>query len=226
MTDPLGAPLTTKPQIIIFDWDNTLVDSFPLLLAAYNHLFQKFDMPEWDEETARENIRLTAKDTFPEMFGEDRYDEVMEVFHSYIRQRHLQQLSVLPGAKALLQALKAHDISTAIVSNKTSILLLAEIEDLQWGDLSQIHLGACDVSKGKPDPEGILKAATFIGMHPQDCCYVGDTENDMLTAQAAGMTSIYVRNDQMSSQESIERVGPDYCFNTTQELLETLLQSV
>lgn len=220
-------PSLPRPDLVIFDWDNTLVDTFPLLHAAYNAMLRHFGHEEWDEVQARKGIRIAAKDSFPQMFGADNFETAMNIFYGEIEGRHLQELVVIPAAKALLAHLKAQNIPMAVFSNKTDRLLLAEIEHLGWASYFQTRIGATSVQKGKPDPEGIHICIenSLPGPANEGVWYVGDTENDMITAKAAGVTGIHVMNDPMNSLEEAMQAGADYSFPSTKEMLETLLRN-
>ena len=218
-------PELSRPDLVIFDWDNTLVDTFPLLHRAYNKMLCHFGHAEWDEKQARAGIRIAAKDCFPAMFGEENFQTAMDVFYTEVEAHHIRELQVIPGAKALLEHLHAHDIPMAVFSNKTDRLLTPEISSLGWDNFFQTCLGASSVEKGKPDPEGVhICARTVKQAHPDPhIWYVGDTENDMKTARAAGVSGIHVVNDPMNTVEEAMQAGADYSFESTQRLLETLL---
>lgn len=213
-----------KPSLVIFDWDNTLVDSFALLHRSYNAMLAHFDKPIWDEAEARKGIRLSAKDSFPDMFGADNFDEAMRVFYQEIDAHHLQETHAIAGAKTLLAHLKTAQIPACVFSNKTDRLLNPEIDHMGWRHFFQASIGATSVSRAKPDPEGILLLCAQLGIQPDAAVwYVGDTENDMRAAKAAGVMAIYVANDPMNSIDEVMEAGADRLYASTQDLLESCL---
>jgi len=72
MTDA-NAPLR-RPRAILFDWDNTLVDSWATIHEALNFLMRAMDKPEWSLAETRERVRLSLREAFPPLFGE-RWEE-------------------------------------------------------------------------------------------------------------------------------------------------------
>ena len=58
--------LSTKPQAIIYDWDNTLVDSWPPIQDALNTTFVAFNMPPWSMNEVRERVRKSMRESFPD----------------------------------------------------------------------------------------------------------------------------------------------------------------
>ena len=75
MTKPLR-----KPDAIFFDWDGTLVDSLPALNGYYNHVLAVYSKPAISIEEAKRNIRRSAREVFPEVFG-DQADEALSLIH-------------------------------------------------------------------------------------------------------------------------------------------------
>jgi phosphoglycolate phosphatase len=63
-----------RPRAILFDWDNTLIDSWPTIHAATNVVLDAMGLPTWTLEEAKVRVRHSLRDTFPKMFG-DRWEE-------------------------------------------------------------------------------------------------------------------------------------------------------
>ena len=57
-----------KPQAIIFDWDNTLVDTWPLIQKAINVTMEKMAKPLWTLDQVRDNVHKSMRDYFPDIF--------------------------------------------------------------------------------------------------------------------------------------------------------------
>src|SRR3546814_2761162 len=82
---PLPAPALPAhplpaPRAILFDWDNTLVDSWAVIHHAMTATFAAMDVRPWTLEETRRNVRKSARDSFPALFGE-RADEATAVFY-------------------------------------------------------------------------------------------------------------------------------------------------
>src|SRR5207302_10004651 len=87
------------PRAILFDWDNTLVDSWATIHEALNFLMRAMDKPEWSLAETRERVRLSLRDTFPILFGQ-RWEEAQGIYLDMFREIHLDRLSPLPGRVA------------------------------------------------------------------------------------------------------------------------------
>ena len=115
-----------RPQAILFDWDNTLVDSWATIHDALNFLMQAMDKPEWSMAETRERVRLSLRESFPVHFGE-RWEEAREIYLDRFRAIHLDRLTALPGREAMLRSLVKTGIYLGVVSNKTGPLLRREV---------------------------------------------------------------------------------------------------
>ena len=74
-----GATPIRHPRAILFDWDNTLVDSWATIHEALNFLMRAMAKPEWSLAETRERVRLSLREAFPPLFGE-RWEEAREIY--------------------------------------------------------------------------------------------------------------------------------------------------
>lgn len=191
-----------KPRAILFDWDNTLVDTWPVIHAALNTTLRHMEHSEWTIDETREKVRLSLRDAFPVMFG-DRWEEARDVFYAAFEAVHLSALAELAGSKRLLELLNAASIPTAVVSNKTGRYLRAEVEHLGWNAHFHALIGAGDAPKDKPAPEPVSLAMDGMGFGPgPDVWFVGDSGVDMQIAWATNTIPVLVA--------PLERVGSEF----------------
>lgn len=184
-----------RPAALIFDWDNTLVDSWVCIQEAYNMTFRHFGMKEWDMDETRANVAKSLRDSFPEMFGE-RWTEARDVFTRSFEAIHLDHLRPLPGAGEMLAALKARGLYLAVVSNKRGAFLRKEAEVLGWSPLFGALVGANDAAADKPaaDPVHLALNGSGIAAGPA-VWFVGDSHIDMHCAINSGCIPVLMRAD-------------------------------
>lgn len=215
----------TLPAAVIFDWDNTLIDTFPLLKEANNLVRRMLGYPEWDDAEARSHIRLTAKDSYPALYG-DRWREAERLFYDHVAAHHLQSLKVMSGAEDLLRILSSAGVPLGVLSNKRGDILRREVSHLGWQVYFGVVYGPDDVGNiGKPKPDGLYAVMRVLGVEKVqggDCWYVGDTENDMATARAAGVVPVFIENHSMSKKEDIAAQKPAFAFTSCLECAEYL----
>ena len=59
----------------------------------------------------------------------------------------------------------------------------------------KVVLGKQDVIKGKPDPEIFLKTAKKLGVKPEECLVIEDTDKGIIAAKEAGMKCIAIPDE-------------------------------
>ncbi len=208
-----------KPDAVIFDWDGTLVDTLGVILKGYNEIFTQFGMPLWSAEDGRKNIRLSAREVFPRLFGA-RSEEALTIFYDAIEKYHLTHLKKMNGAEEFLSYLHHHlKIPLGIVSNKRDAYLKAEVEYLGWDRFFSGAVGAGRAAQDKPAPECMLLAVDEMGL-PQgslELWYVGDTETDMEFAANAGCKKVFISHGFGTLAEA-EKYRPDYTVSSLADL--------
>ncbi len=175
-----------RPKVILFDWDNTLVDTSHFVFQALNHTFEQFGRPAWTEVEARKHSQRSGREGFPVLFG-DQWQKAQEIFYTYYDTYAVQNLRSLPGAESLLNTIQELGIQAGVVSNKRGPALRREIEYLGWHSYFTAQVGAGDALKDKPAPDPIFLALEQMGYPSNDqVWFVGDAPVDWQAAIAAG----------------------------------------
>lgn len=194
-------PQARKPRALLFDWDNTLVDTWPTIHAALHVTFERFDMPPWSLEEVRQRVRVSAREGFPQLFGK-RSDEALDVFYEAFKAQHIEQLSVIEGAAEMLAGLHEAGFYLGIVSNKSGPLLRREVDHLGWTGYFNRVVGAGDAERDKPAAEPVQLALAESCIAPgKDVWFVGDTDIDLICAGNAGCIPVLLRPDPPGQQE-------------------------
>src|SRR5260370_21012576 len=128
---PKDSEAMRPPRAILFDWDNTLVDSWATIHEALNFLMRAMDKPEWSLAETHQRVRLSLRESFPQIFGE-RWEEARDIYLDRFRAIHLERLTALPGREAMLRSLAGWRIFLGVVSNKTGSLLRPAVEPPCW----------------------------------------------------------------------------------------------
>lgn len=181
------------PRAVLFDWDNTLVSSWGAIHGALRATFEAMGQEPWTLEQTRQRVRASAREAFPKLFGE-RAEEATKIFYSAYESGHLEGLSLMPGARELVESLAERHLFLGVVSNKTNYLLAAEVEHLGWSQRFGAVVGALDAARDKPAPDPVHLALQGSGLTPsQEIWFVGDTDVDLQTAVAAGCLPVLLR---------------------------------
>lgn len=190
----------TKPKAILFDWDNTLADTWPTIHQAMSETFTAMGNEPWTMEVTKERVHRSLRDSFPEIFG-DRWEEAGDLYITNFRRVHLEKLTPLEDAEEVLKALKDTDIYVALVSNKTGSSLRLEVDHIGWNGYFSKVIGAKDADEDKPSIKPVLLALEGSGITPgQDVWFVGDSVTDMECAYNANCIPIFYGDQDLSSE--------------------------
>ena len=215
---PSAMAMGAVPSILLYDWDNTLVDGWAGITAALNAVFSEFAMPPWTEADAKARVRVSLRESFPAMFGGE-WERARDVFYAALEDVHLQHVRPMPGAVDALVA--GSRWPQGVVSNKTGRYLRAEVAHLGWAAHFGAVVGAGDATADKPDPAPIHLAIERLGRAAdRSVWYFGDTALDMRAAQAAGVTAVLVGD--AAHDGGIDRAAPDIHFASAFDLAARL----
>ena len=219
----MNAMRLPRPRAMLFDWDNTLVDSWAVIHAALGETFAAMNHPAWTREETEARVRGSLRDTFPGMFGA-RWQEAEKIFYDAFGRVHLDQLTPLPGAAELLRELSDSGIYLGVVSNKRGHYLRLEAERLGWDRHFRQLAGAGDAARDKPCREHVDHAlgvgtSTAGPIAGPDVWFVGDADIDLVCARNAGCRAVLVRSLPPTVEE-LAVAAPDLHFTNLAGLAE------
>ena len=176
----------TRP-VVLFDWDGTLVDNWPVIHEALDATRESFGLPSWTFAETMRHVSRSGRESFPKMFGAD-WRRASAMFYEAFEARHLDALTLLPGAGSCLDRLEAAGFPVAVVSNKNGTYLRREADRLGWTARFRALVGAGDACRDKPDAAPVRMA---LGGRPGHWL-VGDSDTDIRAARKAGLRSAVV----------------------------------
>ena len=184
-------------QGIFFDFDYTLGDSTPAIAEGYRRGFTAMGLPVPTVERVRATVGMKLEDGYTFLTG-DTNPAHQAQFHLLFadsvgvnaqgedRRLMIEGTVLLPGAVELLSALKGAGVRAAIVSTKPGDTIREIFAYRGCLDLLDLVIGGDEVSRAKPDPEGLQIALGRLGLEAGQVLFCGDTVIDAATAQAGG----------------------------------------
>jgi beta-phosphoglucomutase family hydrolase len=188
--------VTQPVRAVLWDLDGTLVDSGDYHWRA------------WRDTMRDEGLELTH-DQFLASFGQRndrilsnwlgaaadpsrivRIGDAKEALYRKLARR--EGLTVLPGAREWVTRLHDQGWRQAIASSAPRENVEVMIEVVGIRELIDAFVSAEDVTRGKPDPDVFLAAASRLGVTPGRCVVVEDAAAGIEAARRAGMRSIGV----------------------------------
>ncbi len=198
MVDGADMVTSTKinPQAVLFDWDNTLVNTWPVIHRALHDTFVEYEKQPWSLEQVQQRVSRSMRDSFPELFGDD-WQRAGEIYQANYREFSNAMLQPLAGAEAVLQKLLANGVFVAVVSNKLGNTLRREVEYLGWGKYFSAVVGSLDAARDKPHADPAEMAlADYKGERIKEKIWlVGDSVVDLQCAHACEIMPILYGDD-------------------------------
>lgn len=206
------------PRAVVFDWDNTLVDSWAAIGESMNVVLRAFGREEWSPEEVKTQSNRALRDSFPEWFGA-AWEKARDIYRTHYRSIHLSYLRPLDGSEALLRWLGDRQIPLFVVSNKLGALLRLEAETLDWTARFVALFGSLDAPRDKPERDPVDAALAQGQLKADDgrIWFVGDTHVDAQCAWNSGCTPVMLYNDAEAA-----RLGIKLAFSDCHALLKAL----
>lgn len=194
----------SKIKAVIFDVDGVLVDSKHANFIYVRDTLKHFGHREIKEE---EYIKLfhgtgeyVVRKLIPDITEEEL--EKLREYQSEVAQNYHKYARLNPGIKDILKFLKNKGILLGVVTNRTnSVFKILEFFEIR--DYFEVVVGSHDVTNAKPHPEPVLKATKSLKIKPEHVMYIGDSDTDVESANAAGAVSVFYSEDE----------NPDANFN-------------
>lgn len=201
--------LPVFPDAFIFDWDNTLVDSWDAIEVAMNHTLAHLGRPSWTRAEIKKNCTRAARVSFPEWFL-DRSQEATDVYYAKFREVQMLNLKPMPGAEKLLLWLHERGIPNFVVSNKKNVFLHDEVKTIGFAKYFIAVAGSLDAPIDKPAREHVDFVLQKGGLRAhKDIWFVGDSPIDVLCAQNANCTPVLLGEESEAKRLSVQLVFPD-----------------
>ncbi len=183
----------TFPRAVIFDWDNTLVDSWGAIAEAINFVRAKYGLKVWDGDEIMAHCTRSARESFPDWFGDKWRDAWQDYYDKFIEARRLMGLHEAKGASQLLAWLSDKKVPMVVVSNKSGEHLRVEAGQMGWTQYFASIVGAHDAPRDKPAREHADRALILAGLkNGPHVWFIGDSETDILCARAAECTPVLI----------------------------------
>lgn len=186
-----------KYQAVLFDFDYTLGDSTEPIVASFTAALTAMGFPAPEREAVRLTVGHTLEDGYTMITGDkdgERRKEFFRRFKAHAAGIMVQTTDLCPGAAELLEWLSGNGIPAGIVSTKGGDVLDGIFRRLGLRDRLALIVGGQDVTRNKPDPEGLDLAVERLGMDKARVLFCGDTVIDAEAARRAGVDFCAVLN--------------------------------
>lgn len=210
-------------DLIIFDWDGTLVDSIDWIVHCIQQAAISHHCRVPDEQAIKDIIGLSIENAVATLFPELDQQTCAKIAGDYGKTFFSKQISqddLFPGVAEMLQNFKQRGYRLAVATGKKSSGLAQAIAGTGIGELF-CTTRCSDQTASKPNPLMIDEIIDELGVDRQRTLMVGDSIHDMQMAVNAGVASIALTCG-ANSAEVLQQFQPLRCLQLPTELAEIL----
>lgn len=212
---------------VIFDMDGVLIDSEPTHERIEQELFEELGITLTQAEHRRYQ-GTGSLEMWRSIIEEHALDsEAVSLskrhrgrFLGYLREGEVPRI---PGILELLSDLRSRGIPLAVASSSTGPVVRSVLSYTGVEELFGVVVSGDEVARSKPAPDIFLLAAERLGLAPERCLVVEDSENGVAAAKAAGMACLGFRNPGSGSPALS---GADYRVESAEELATVLTEAL
>ncbi len=195
-----------KFDLVIFDWDGTLIDSIEQIVRSIEIAAADLGVPSPSAEAARDIIGLGLPEAmrvlFPQVTEADR-DSLRERYAHHFVGTVAHEVTPYSGIEPLLQDLHESPVALAVATGKSRRGLDRVLAKTGWADYFSATRCA-DETASKPDPRMLEELLTELQVPVERALMVGDTVYDLAMAEAIGMASVGVTYGVHSPQRLLQ----------------------
>ena len=182
-------------QLLIFDWDGTLVDSIGRIVASLRQAADACGLPQLSDERLKGIIGLGMVEAITDLYPDLREAALVERFRRAYSEHYLllenQPSALFPGVQEALDSFRSQGYRLAVATGKSRHGLHKVLEGRNWLDYFDVTRCA-DETASKPDPLMLHEILAHCRMRPEQALMVGDSLFDLQMAHRADMHSVAV----------------------------------
>jgi phosphoglycolate phosphatase len=214
--------MTRRFELIVFDWDGTLLDSQEHIVGTLFATCADLAITPPTREAAKDIIGLGLPEALEKLFPGTGPEERLRITDTY-RRHFLGKPSpskLFPGVMETLHRLHTQGYLLGIATGKGRRGLDRSLEEFGLSEL--FHATRCaDEAFSKPHPQMLLDLLEMLGVAAANTLMVGDTEYDMQMANNADTASLAVDYG-VHDKQRLMRHNPLGCINAIGEIQQWL----
>lgn len=215
---------------VLLDLDGTLVDSAPDLAAAADRMLAGLGFApcgvgpvrDWIgkgiEKLVERALRAASGAAASGEVPADLLTRGLSLFSAAYEEESGRRGTVYAGVTEAVSELAARGVPLACVTNKSLRFTVPLLEGIGLARYFRALICGDSVERKKPDPQAVLRGCERLGVRPDQAVMVGDSENDLLSARAAGCAVVLVTYG-YTEGKPVASLGADRLIDDLREIL-------
>jgi len=204
---------------ILFDFDGTLANTAPGIVATYTESFRRMRRPIPTPEEITATIGLPLPRAYQALCGmnEEEAQEATQLYLSLFMEYELPHITLFPGTIETLERLASQGRRRAIVTSRDRNSLNIVLQHNHAEHLFEAFITHDDGFPSKPAPDMVLALLQRMHIEAEQTLVVGDTTFDILMGNRAGCHTCAVTYGN-HSQTQLLTAHPDHIITSLTEL--------
>ncbi|TPV59778.1 HAD-IA family hydrolase [Aestuariibacter sp. GS-14] len=210
-------------ELIIFDWDGTLMDSAAKIVTCMQQAAAMCDIDVPSNDAVSHIIGISLKPAIKQLFSiddEQLADRLVEAYKEVYLGADTTPCPLFNGVEDMLSDLVSNQHTLAVATGKARRGL-----ERAWQQTGTGHFfttsRCADEAESKPSPDMLLQLLNERGLSPSQALMIGDTTYDMQMAQVIGMDRVGVSYG-VHAQVNLEKHQPKTIVHSISELHQVL----
>ena len=212
-------------EAVVFDLDGVLLDTEELWDEARRQLAEERGA-RWPDDAQQAMMGMSSREWSRYMHEAIGLAEPPEEISAEVVRRlealYRERLPLVPGALEAIRRVEGRwPLGIASSSNRPLIDLFLEFTGNH--EVFRATVSSEEVERGKPEPDVYLEAARRLGVAPEGCAAIEDSENGIRSASAAGMRVVAIPNRAFPPSEEARSLA-DTVLDSLDELTPAVIE--
>lgn len=207
-----------KYTAVIYDWDGCLLQSLPVWVESFKRTLNKAGV----EASTKDIVNVIGNWDAPIILGHPEPEQANIEFLQHLNEL-ICDISLYPNVVATISAIRNQDIKVFLVTSSKRSTIEATRAYQEVSKMIDFAVFADDVSKHKPDPEGINLIIEKFSLNRDEVLMVGDSDKDIIAAHNAKIDCSWFapsENENLHDFIYLESLAPKQRFANHLELVD------
>ncbi len=206
---------------LLFDFDGTLANTYPIIMFAFKSIFKEFSGKEVSETEIAGMFGPPEHDIILRQFNNHQNaDAIVERYYELYESFHPRLVNTNRELVQMVNRFQNAGYKLGIITGKGRRSLDISLQYCYPQSTFDVSVAGDEVQFPKPHPEGIQSALQRLHTRPENAVYIGDSDFDFEAGKAAGVKTIGVKWFDKAGKFAWKTAAPDTKADSVAHLLD------